>query len=53
MANIRNAYRLADALGGPSEVVVMEDSFHMIHADREHAKLAERTADFFGAAEIA
>jgi len=51
MANIRNAYRLARALGGPSEIVIMEDSFHMIHVDREHAKLATLTADFFGAAQ--
>ncbi|MBS0360338.1 MAG: alpha/beta fold hydrolase [Proteobacteria bacterium] len=51
MANLRNAYRLAAALGGPSEVVVMEDSYHMIHVDREHAKLAKITADFFGGAD--
>jgi hypothetical protein len=31
----------------------MEDSFHMIHVDREHARLAELTADFFDAAGIA
>ena len=50
MANLKNAYRLAAALGGPSEVVIMEDSYHMIHVDREHAKLAKTTAEFFGGA---
>ncbi len=51
MANLKNAYRLQAALGGPSEVVVMEDSYHMIHVDREHVRLAELTAGFFGGAE--
>ncbi|HEY3951052.1 alpha/beta hydrolase [Phenylobacterium sp.] len=51
MANLKNAHRLAAALGGRTEVVVMEDSYHMIHVDREHAKLAAITADFFGAAQ--
>jgi len=51
MANLRNAHRLQAALGGPSEVVVLEDSYHMIHVDREHARLADLTARFFGAAE--
>jgi carboxylesterase len=53
MANLKNAHRLAAALGGPTEVVVMEDSYHMIHVDREHAKLAAITADFFSGAEAA
>ena len=51
MANLKNAYRLAAALGGRSEVVVLEDSYHMIHVDREHARLAQLTADFFGGAQ--
>lgn len=52
MANLRNAYRLKAALGGRAEVVVLEDSYHMIHVDKEHARLAELTAAFFGAAEV-
>lgn len=48
MANPRNAYRLQRALGGFSEVVKLEDSYHMIHVDREHARLGELTAGFFG-----
>jgi carboxylesterase len=52
MANLRNAHRLQAALGGPSEVVVLEDSYHMIHVDREHARLGEITADFFDPADV-
>jgi carboxylesterase len=48
MANPRNAYRLQRALGGFSEVVMLEDSYHMIHVDRQHARLGELTAGFFG-----
>ncbi|HZZ34066.1 MAG TPA: alpha/beta fold hydrolase [Phenylobacterium sp.] len=48
MANPRNAHRLQRALGGFSEVVMLEDSYHMIHVDREHVRLAELTAGFFG-----
>jgi len=28
---------------------VIEDSYHMVHVDRQHALVAERTAAFFGA----
>jgi carboxylesterase len=48
MANPRNAYRLQRALGGFSEVVMLEDSYHMIHVDKQHARLGELTAGFFG-----
>jgi carboxylesterase len=53
MSNLRNALRLQAALGGPSEVVVLEDSYHMIHVDKEHVRLAEITAGFFGGADAA
>lgn len=49
MANPRNAYRLSAALGGPSEVALLEDSYHMVHVDREHVRTGELTASFFGA----
>lgn len=52
MSNLRNAYRLRAALGGQSDVVVLEDSYHMIHVDREHARLGALTADYFGAPEL-
>jgi carboxylesterase len=47
LADLRNAHRLRAALGGPSELVVLEDSFHMVHVDNEHARVAGLTADFF------
>ncbi|HEY2750940.1 alpha/beta hydrolase [Phenylobacterium sp.] len=50
MANLRNAYRLRDALGGRTEVFVLEDSYHMVHVDKEHARVGELTAALFTAA---
>jgi carboxylesterase len=49
MSHLRNAERLQRALGGPAELLVLEDSYHMVHVDRQHALVAERTAAFFGA----
>lgn len=48
-SHLRNAYRLRAALGGPSEVVVLEDSYHLVHVDKEHAHVAALTSEFFGA----
>lgn len=49
MSHPRNAWRLRDALGGPVEVRLLEDSYHMIHIDRERNLVADLTAQFFGA----
>lgn len=49
MSHLRNAERLERALAGPVELLVLEDSYHMVHVDRQHALVAERTAAFFGA----
>lgn len=49
MSHPRNATRLAAALGGPSEILRLDDSYHMVHVDRQHRLVAERTAAFFGA----
>lgn len=49
MSHPRNAERLQRALAGPAELMMLEDSYHMIHVDRQHALVAERTAAFFGA----
>jgi carboxylesterase len=46
MSHPRNAYRLAKALGGPSQVRLLEDSYHMIHVDQERDLVAQWTADF-------
>jgi len=49
LAHLRNAHRLRAALGGPSELMVLEDSYHMVHVDRQHLDVGARTAAFFGA----
>lgn len=48
MANLRNAYRLRDALAGPVKVEVLEDSYHMVHVDKERSRVGDMTAAFFG-----
>ena len=50
LADLRNAHRLRAALGGPSELVVLEDSYHMVHVDNEHLRVGELTAALFTAA---
>lgn len=49
MSDLRNAERLRAALGGPTDMMVLEDSYHMVHVDREHVRVGDRTAAFFGA----
>jgi carboxylesterase len=53
MCHPRNAWRLAAALGGPAEVKLLEDSYHMIHVDQERDQVAELTAEFFAGATAA
>ena len=48
MSSLGNATRLRGLLGGPTELRILDDSYHMIHVDREHARVAALTADFFG-----
>jgi carboxylesterase len=50
MSHPRNAYRLQKALGGPTRLLLLEDSYHMIHVDQERDRVAAATAAFFGAA---
>lgn len=50
MSHPRNAYRLQSALGGPTRLHLLEDSYHMIHVDQERDVVAAMTAGFFGAA---
>ena len=47
MSDPRNAYRLRDALGGPVKLELLEDSYHMIHVDKERDRVASLTANFF------
>ena len=50
MSDARNAYRLRSCLGGPVTLRLLDDSFHMIHVDKERDQVAALTGDFFGAA---
>jgi carboxylesterase len=49
MADPRNAHRLKQALGGPTELQLLDDCYHMIHVDRQRDLVGDLTADFFGA----
>lgn len=49
MSHPRNAERLRAALAGPTELMLLENSYHMVHVDREHAAVADRSASYFGA----
>lgn len=49
MAHPRNSERLQKALGGPTELHLLEDCYHMVHVDLQRDLVADLTADFFGA----
>lgn len=44
----RNARKIQHLHGGACEIAYMNDSYHMIHVDREREKVAQMTAEFFG-----
>lgn len=47
LSNPRHSRYIAEHIGGPHEFHWLEDSYHMIHVDREHEKVADLTAAFF------
>jgi carboxylesterase len=47
VCNPRNSYEIKKRHGGECEVVLLEDSYHMIHIDQERHKVAQLTAEFF------
>jgi len=51
MSHPRNAARLRAALAGPVDLRLVEDSYHMLHVDKQRNLVAELTARFFGAEE--
>jgi carboxylesterase len=51
MADPRNATRLRDALAGRVDLRLVEDSYHMLHVDKQRDLVADATARFFGASE--
>lgn len=49
VASLRNARLVMQRVGGPSELLLLEDSYHMITIDRERRTLIEHSARFFDA----
>lgn len=47
VASLENAYLVARSVSGPVEMLLLEDSYHMITVDRERRTLSQRSADFF------
>jgi carboxylesterase len=47
VASLENAYLVARSVSGPVEMLLLEDSYHMITIDRERRTLSQRCADFF------
>ena len=43
----RNAYKIQKHHGGTCDVVLLEDSYHLIHVDQERRKTGQLTGDFF------
>jgi carboxylesterase len=53
LSNPRHARYIAEHIGGPHELRWIEDSYHMIHVDRQHRQVADFTAEFFEASHAA
>lgn len=47
LSHPRHAEYIDRHIGAPHELHWLEDSYHMIHVDREHEKVADITADYF------
>ncbi|MGO4701193.1 alpha/beta hydrolase [Dyella sp. 2RAB6] len=48
IASLENARMVERGVSGPVEMLLLEDSYHMITVDRERRLLIDRSADFFG-----
>ena len=53
LSHPRNAIYLDRHLAAPHELHWLENSYHMIHVDREHPKVSQLTADFLDAHSLA
>ena len=49
IASLKNAELVRDTVSGPTEMLLLKDSYHMITIDRERRMLARRSAQFFAA----
>jgi carboxylesterase len=47
VASVENAYLVARSVSGPVDMLLLEDSYHMITIDRERRTLIHRSAEFF------
>lgn len=47
LAGPSNAEYINRRIGGPCEIAWLENSYHMIHVDQEHSKVAQRVQDYF------
>jgi carboxylesterase len=47
VASLRNAEWVMQGVSGPTEFLLMEDSYHMLTLDRQRRLLTERSAGFF------
>lgn len=47
IASLRNAHTVANGVSAPVEMLLLENSYHMITIDRERRTLVARSADFF------
>jgi len=47
-SSIANAYRLRDRLNGETRLELLDDSYHLVHLDRQMDQVAGMTAEFFG-----
>ena len=47
IASVENAHLVARSVSGPVEMVMLENSYHMITIDQERRILIDRSADFF------
>ena len=47
VASLRNAELVRDNVSGPTELLLLHDSYHMITVDRERRTLIQRSAAFF------
>jgi carboxylesterase len=45
-ASLRNVYFLQDHLRGPTQTVVLDDSYHVVTLDRQRQLVVQRTLDF-------
>ena len=45
-ASLRNVYFLQKNLGGPTQTVVLDDSYHIVTIDRQRELVVQRRLDF-------